>query len=508
MSGSAVRTAERKVRVVTARVIHVDRVRFSVDLRDENGGEHSGVSCMPSAMGEAGSGDAYLPEVNSLVYLLFPSSGVPFILGGVSSPRAPEDGSETGADFRQNRPVLNEGDRMFSTQDGNFIILRRGGVLEMGASQTSKRLFLPTKSFIRDFAQNYEMVTSGGVLSWQTRDEDASHGADLSPVEFSLDVKEFAQEDPCIKIRLGRIQAEDGSALPNAGDSARIVASIDIDGRFRLWLDREGNVASYTHGATVASYNGPVTVYAHEGLTLRVRGMLTEHFRGRRTVVDEDVVEELNGSVTRTVAQDLRETVGGVVERAAAAVTETVVGSVSRTVGGTETLTLVSNRAHTLGGSDSLSAAEHITRSAGGTYALQVANGLNAAVGLLLQLEKGELRVHTPQGSCKMGVGPSISRLLGSLSIATNGDVDLASASGNVSVKLNSSGILLKTPRGEIAMDAAGNVSLGPGGPKGAVVTTLTHPVDYVTGAPILGASQVSAGGAPSPTAIPPTVTS
>ncbi len=508
MGGSVIRTVDRTVRIIQGRIVRVDRVKYAVDVRDEDGGEHSGISWMPPAMGEAGSGDAYLPEVDSLVFLMFTSrSDVPVILGGVASPRAVESGEDTGADFRQNRPVLNEGDRLLSSQDGNFIILRRGGVLELGASQTARRFYLPLKSTIQDFAQNYVVTTGGGELAWKARDGDASHGNDRTPIEFSLDVKEFSQEDPCIKIRLGRILEEDGTALPNAADSARIIASVNIADRFRLWVDREGNVAHYAHGSVTSSVNGPLALYAHESVTARVRGLLTQHYRSLQTTVDDNVVEVLNGSVSRTVAGDTTDLVTGSTTRAAASTHETVVGPSERVVGGTDTLSVTSNRTATIGGSDTASIAEQRTVQVGGTSSTQVSNTKGAAIGLMLQLQQGELLVHSVAGSYRAGVGPSLTRLLGSLVITTNGDVQLTSVSGAVSLKMNQSGLVLKTPKGEIVLDAAGNVSLGPSGPKGAVVTTLTHPVDYVTGAPILGASQVSAGGAPSTTAIPPAVT-
>ena len=70
---------------------------------------------------------------------------------------------------------------------------------------------------------------------------------------------------------------------------------------------------------------------------------------------------------------------------------------------------------------------------------------------------------------------------------------------------MNTTGAALTTAGGEISIDQAGFVNIGgtnTGAGNGRVVTTLTHPVCFVTGAPIGGSTTVgafSAGLAPGP---------
>ena len=70
-------------------------------------------------------------------------------------------------------------------------------------------------------------------------------------------------------------------------------------------------------------------------------------------------------------------------------------------------------------------------------------------------------------------------------------------------VEVGKLGASLYTPTGGISIDMKGGVALGGPAGHGAVVTTLTHPICYVTGLPINGVTTVGASGIPGPVYIP-----
>jgi hypothetical protein len=134
----------------------------------------------PYAHHEGGAGFNHLPEVGAYCYVGIPSDNTPaFVMGYVPPPKvvtsedsdplrstmSPE-GSMTDVSYQANRPDSNPGDMGFTGRDGNFVIVSRGGVVQIGATSIAQRLYVPINNYIRDFAQNYEMSTVPGDLAW------------------------------------------------------------------------------------------------------------------------------------------------------------------------------------------------------------------------------------------------------------------------------------------------------------------------------------------------------
>lgn len=156
---------------------------------------------------EYGEGFHVMPEVGARCLLLWPSDqSVPRVIGFVGAPAAVQStdgqpirstgdpqGSATDVTFRSRRPPMNPGDMGFTTRDGNFLYVRRGGVIQLGAGPLCQRIYLPIKNFIRDFAENYSMDTVGGAVEWLThrQEEDPSGQANCS---WTMCLREFAQD--------------------------------------------------------------------------------------------------------------------------------------------------------------------------------------------------------------------------------------------------------------------------------------------------------------------------
>lgn len=178
--------------VEKVRVINVNNVDWTVNVVTfEAGKRHFDVQVMsPYFHYDNGEGMYVMPEVGALGWICYPSSGgfdTPFLLGFA----APFD--EGSASFRSNRQTLQPGDMMMRTRDENFVIVRRGGVVQLGATPTAQRIYVPVRNFIRDFCENYQLFTFGGELTWITERDDKTETGD-APTTFRLKAKEKAND--------------------------------------------------------------------------------------------------------------------------------------------------------------------------------------------------------------------------------------------------------------------------------------------------------------------------
>lgn len=151
-----------------------------------------------------------LPEVGAIAHIAYPSDNTPpFIIGFIGSPAvvaggddgsparmsaSTPEGSPTDISYRNNRPRLNPGDQCYRTRDGNHLILRRGGIVEIGATAISKRIYIPINNFIKDFFENYAMHGLGGDLEWLV-DRVENDPSGNAPAHWTLRLNEFAQDE-------------------------------------------------------------------------------------------------------------------------------------------------------------------------------------------------------------------------------------------------------------------------------------------------------------------------
>jgi hypothetical protein len=131
-----------------------------------------------------------MPEVGAYAWICKQSTGrnAPlFILGF----KAPFD--ENNVNYRCNRQNLNPGDIMMRTRDENFVILRRGGVLQIGSTPTCQTMYIPIQNIMKHFCENFEINAFGGELKWLVdRDDQTTDGT--APVKLALRVKEKAND--------------------------------------------------------------------------------------------------------------------------------------------------------------------------------------------------------------------------------------------------------------------------------------------------------------------------
>jgi hypothetical protein len=177
--------------VETCRIINVNIEDWSVDCISAEGNKRFfDIQVMsPYFNFVNGEGIYAQPEVGALCWVCKPSTGrfaAPFVLGFQSAHDQDFDS------FQGGRQSLNPGDIMLRTRDENFLTLRRGGVVQIGATPTAQRLFLPIRNFIKDFCENYGLHAFGGELTWTTERTDDTTSSDKAFSKFALKAKEKA----------------------------------------------------------------------------------------------------------------------------------------------------------------------------------------------------------------------------------------------------------------------------------------------------------------------------
>ncbi len=161
-----------------ARVVNVNYVNWTVDVRtqfDQKNFFDIQVAS-PYMHPNYGEGIYVVPEINAKCVVCIPSDGPPpFVLAFIMPmetkdvPVEQQTSSGTaseGSTFAGGRKRAKPGDIIMRGHDGNFVILHRGGVLEVGASPTAQRIYIPLQNVITDISQYYEHHNTGGSINW------------------------------------------------------------------------------------------------------------------------------------------------------------------------------------------------------------------------------------------------------------------------------------------------------------------------------------------------------
>jgi hypothetical protein len=184
-----------------------------------------------------GEGISIFPEVGATAMVCLPSdSSPPFVLAFVmpmetvddSSTDAPQGTTShgqqtpnaTAASFSGGRPAPKPGDIWMRTRDNNFVILHRGGVVQIGATELAQRIYIPLNNFITDVSQNYQHYNSNGSIVWGMQ-----LGASQTqiPSQFMQTFRVFATDQYAdIKVAAGKVyspvpEPDGGQVLAQTG---------------------------------------------------------------------------------------------------------------------------------------------------------------------------------------------------------------------------------------------------------------------------------------------------
>ena len=219
--------------IESGRVLDVDLNTYTLTATTEFSKKpQSGISwATPYQHYVNGEGFHFIPEVGSVCWLCFPSDGMrPFVLAW----RTPS----AEGNFRGLRWDMNPGDMYLATRDENFLILRRGGIVQIGGGPINQRVFLPINNWIKDFCENYQLSTMGGDLEWTlARPEDNPDGH--RPTTLKLSARQFADDQlPLAVLQIGSHPGADASILTLSLRKTGTDQALNLT----LTVEKEGNV--------------------------------------------------------------------------------------------------------------------------------------------------------------------------------------------------------------------------------------------------------------------------
>jgi len=295
--------------IESGRVIDVDLSSYTLTATTEFSKKpHSGISwATPYQHYTNGEGFHFIPEVGSLCWMCFPSDGMrPFVLGW----RSPM----LEGDYRGLKPDMNPGDMYLGTRDDNFLILRRGGVVQIGGGPLNQRVFLPLDNSIRDFCENYELSTPGGDLTWKVdRSEKTADGK--RPAALTISAREFAKDSAPVAIL--QIGSHDPTKPTILTLNIRKAGSTDQALNLTLAADKDGNVTWTAHeGATFkVDGKGAFSVDVEGKVSLSSKNENVEILAGKKvtvTAADEMTLEVNSGGMNLNASGELKVTVAQV----------------------------------------------------------------------------------------------------------------------------------------------------------------------------------------------------
>lgn len=262
-SGSSASTSSRAAQIFRAQVLNVNSRDYTADVQFESYpyNTHFDIPWMtPYLHQNQGEGMAIMPEIGSTVWVCIPSEvgKDAFILGWTPV-------QESGT-YRAGRELLNPGDFHFKTRDGNFIFLRRGGIVQIGSTPVCQRLYIPIRNIIRDLAENYELSTPAGDLTWRlsrAEDQGDGHIACL----FTLGCKEFSDDpnkDPLAVLKIGSHGEGNDTILSletrdKGGGSVKTSLSISKTGKVIWTIQDDANFTTKGNVAIVVGKKMNVT---------------------------------------------------------------------------------------------------------------------------------------------------------------------------------------------------------------------------------------------------------
>lgn len=190
----------------------------------------------PYMHSNSGEGIYVVPEVGAKCLVCIPSDGPPpFVLAFIMPAETVTDttpdkddtkqlspGTPTGSTYAGGRTRPKPGDIVMKGRDGNFCILHRGGVLQIGSTELAQRIFIPLGNLVTDISQNYNHFNTGGSVNWGIRpgspDEDPE-------TEYRHTFRVFANDEFAdIRMALGSVHTPTQEPTGDAGGTSDINA--------------------------------------------------------------------------------------------------------------------------------------------------------------------------------------------------------------------------------------------------------------------------------------------
>lgn len=270
-----------------------------------------------------GEGFFAMPDVGAKCHVCVPSDGPPpYVLDFImpqetidgTSDDAPDgtDGSKggvtqsaTAASFAGGRKRAKPGDIGITGRDGQFVILHRGGVLQIGSTSLAQRIYIPLQNLITDISQNYRHYNTGGSVNWFVANgESSSNPPTVCRHTYQLLAND---EKATVRVAIGKLsdvitepdeQTRSDIQQLGVGTDQPVVCEVvvapdSIDAKsgdltdatrgasvLRYFFDKSGNTLLRTSGSVVVRVGKRLRVRATENVELFGAKDFTFEFEG------------------------------------------------------------------------------------------------------------------------------------------------------------------------------------------------------------------------------------
>lgn len=471
---------------------------------------------------ESGQGEWWVPEVGAscLVIKETAEGAAPFVIGFYY-----EVSAETPADHSGGRGSAAPGTYTARSRENSFFRLLPGGIAEIGSGEGARTQYLKVVDLIRHISARYENLVSGSAFRTTTHPADEQN---RHPLEVELLIQEFTENPPIVYVHAGRVlddvdrrladnakgqivgrllvfddqtvQLAQAAGIPPSPDQATVQIRGDKAGNFEeIFKGKqvtaangrtvllENNDALFVQGAQEQQITGAASKRVGGNYTLSSGRNMTIQAEGELTLACRHLRLLENGARTNELQGDRTEVTGGNRRDATA-------GDLTNQVGGSAGQSIVGDEVKTVGGKS------HET-----VVHADPTGQLQNVVAKLLTVLDGSIQTQAVQGDIRLVVGPPGAELC---TLKVHGDPRTPQERSRVSISFpNSQNVIIfdgltgsvqiKNSVGEWVLDPSGRTYLGTPGsaPAGNVVTTLTHPFCFLTGAPIMGCANVTASG-------------
>jgi hypothetical protein len=197
--------------IVQGTIVNVNAKNWTVDVRAKFDRKlWPGVQIgSPYLHFNQGEGLYIMPELGAKCEVCLPSDGTqPFVICFIAplesrgaeikeaedgtpelvSPDGAAKPNNVTASFAAGRYDAKPGDIVARTRDGNFLILHRGGVVQIGATSLCQRIFIPLENLMLDVSERYEHYNAGGSINWGLHPGDSEE----DPTQFAQTFRVYA----------------------------------------------------------------------------------------------------------------------------------------------------------------------------------------------------------------------------------------------------------------------------------------------------------------------------
>lgn len=241
------------VKLLQCRVVRADKRTWTVDLEGSvDRRVFLGVPVACPYVDFRGAGFWGHAGTRSLAYVAVPSdNSAPFVIGFIPPPRgqaplaeadgvAPESEAEKAtlaqaaqegkvdtrspsfsATYDSGRPALDEEDWSWRGPEGNFVTMFASGILGIGSTKLSQRLYIPLTQKILDVCMEYEMKHPAGGMQWGLQKRPGRPGQQTHLFRLLADGKYID-----MRVRFGSVNTL--GEPPGAEGSSVALASLDI----------------------------------------------------------------------------------------------------------------------------------------------------------------------------------------------------------------------------------------------------------------------------------------